>query len=162
MAQHIDGLAVIGGILAAALSKQMADEFKAWTPWLIKRLLDRAVSILPDKRLRDRFAEEWASYISEIPGEVGKILGALGLLRAAEQVRFYFLVSKAKSMLQQQGLVEMLETFVLARLELKQALNEWKHYGVGFNSKSGGGASQYTLLPLPTIHSSYAKRSARG
>jgi lipopolysaccharide/colanic/teichoic acid biosynthesis glycosyltransferase len=70
------------GILAAATSRQLADEFKAWTPWLIKRCIRRAVRQLPES-LRERFTEEWQSHINEIPGEVGKLFEALGYLRAS-------------------------------------------------------------------------------
>ncbi len=163
MAQHITYLTVIGSILAAALSKQLADEFKAWVPWLTRRLIDRAVSALPEQRLKDRCGEEWTSYIADIPGEIGKIVAVLGFLRAAEQMRFDFLVRNAKTKLQQHGLVEILEAFVMARLELKEALGEWEFfYAMGLDSRREDGGGQYALLPLPANHASYVKRSARG
>lgn len=74
-------LAVLG-ILAAAISRQLTDEFKAWTPWLIKRCIQRAVRQLPES-LRERYTDEWQSHINEIPGEVGKLFEALGFLRAS-------------------------------------------------------------------------------
>jgi hypothetical protein len=78
------GLAVLG-IIAAAASRQLADEFKAWTPWIIERLIKRAVRKLPED-WRDRFEEEWLSHIHETPGEVGKLMAALGFLFAARQM----------------------------------------------------------------------------
>jgi hypothetical protein len=74
-------LAVLG-IVAAALSRQLADEFKAWTPWIVERLIKCAVHKLHHEQ-RERFEEEWLSHISEIPGEVGKLIAALGLVRAS-------------------------------------------------------------------------------
>jgi hypothetical protein len=74
-------LAVLG-IIAAAVSRQLADEFKAWTPWIIGRLVKSAVRKLPED-CRDRFEEEWLSHIHETPGEVGKLTAAVGFLFAA-------------------------------------------------------------------------------
>jgi hypothetical protein len=74
-------LAILG-IIAAALPRQLGDEFKAWVPWIIKRLVTRAAGKLPEEQ-RHRYQEEWLSHISEIPGEVGKLIAALGLLPAA-------------------------------------------------------------------------------
>jgi lipopolysaccharide/colanic/teichoic acid biosynthesis glycosyltransferase len=70
------------GIFGAAVSRQLTDEFKAWTPWLINCLIQRAVRQLPEKqrKLRD---EEWRSHINDIPGEVGKLYCALGYLPAS-------------------------------------------------------------------------------
>ena len=78
------GLGVLG-IIAAAASRQLADEFKAWTPWIIERLVKHAVRTLPEA-WRDRFEEEWLSHIRETPGEVGKIMAAFGFLFAARQM----------------------------------------------------------------------------
>ena len=69
-------------ILAAAASRMIADEFKAWTPWVIRYLIKRAVQHLREDQ-RERFAEEWSSHVNEIPGEFGKLLVALGFLRAS-------------------------------------------------------------------------------
>jgi hypothetical protein len=46
------------GILARAVSRQLADEFKACTPRLIKYFIQRAVCQLPESQ-RERFTEEW-------------------------------------------------------------------------------------------------------
>ena len=73
------------GVIAAAVSRQLADEFKAWTPWIIGRLVKRAVRKLPED-CRDRFEEEWLSHIHETPGEVGKLTAALGFLFAARRM----------------------------------------------------------------------------
>jgi hypothetical protein len=54
------------GILVTAISRQLADEFKAWTPWLIGHIIRRAVCQLPENE-RERFAEEWQSHVDD-PG----------------------------------------------------------------------------------------------
>jgi len=77
-------LAVLG-IIAAAISRQLADELKAWTPSIVKRLVKRAVCKLPEEQ-RDRFGEEWLSHVYETPGEVGKLAAALGFLLAARRM----------------------------------------------------------------------------
>jgi hypothetical protein len=73
------------GIFATAISRQLADEFKAWTPRLIKYFIQRAVRQLPESQ-RKRFTEEWQSHVDEIPGEVGKLIVAFGFLRASSKM----------------------------------------------------------------------------
>lgn len=68
------------------LSRQLTDEFKAWTPWLVQRLVLFAALRMP-KAQQERYAEEWSSFVDEIPGEVGKILAALGLSWAGFRIR---------------------------------------------------------------------------
>lgn len=74
-------LIVFGGILAAAISQQLVDEFKAWTPWLTRTLLMIAARIAPTSA-NERYAEEWSSHLEEIPGQIGKILAAMGFIGA--------------------------------------------------------------------------------
>jgi hypothetical protein len=69
------------GIIGAAVSRQLTDEFKAWTPWLISYIIRRAVRQLPED-MRTRYEEEWRSHTDEIPGEVGKLIHALNCLSA--------------------------------------------------------------------------------
>jgi lipopolysaccharide/colanic/teichoic acid biosynthesis glycosyltransferase len=82
----LTGLALaVLGIFAAALSRQLSNEFAAWTPWLTERLVQRAIRGLPSE-YRDRFEEEWRSHINEIPGEVGKLIVVFGLPSAARRI----------------------------------------------------------------------------
>jgi hypothetical protein len=74
-------LAVLG-MIAAAVSRQLADEFKAWIPWITKHLVRRAVRKLPEDQ-RSRYEEEWSSYLVEVPGELGKLVAALGFAQAS-------------------------------------------------------------------------------
>lgn len=73
------------GIFATAVSRQLAEEFKAWTPRFIKYFILRAVRQLPESQ-RKRFTEEWQSHVDEIPGEVGKLVVAFGFLRASSEM----------------------------------------------------------------------------
>jgi len=73
------------GVLGAAISRQITDEFKAWTPWIILGIIDRAVRMLPEDK-RERFAEEWHSHVNEIPGDVGKVIVAAGFLVASSRM----------------------------------------------------------------------------
>ena len=73
------------GVLGAAISRQMTDEFKAWVPWMIRHIIDRAVRTLPEDQ-RQRFAEEWRSHVNEIPGDAGKLIVALGFLVASSKI----------------------------------------------------------------------------
>jgi lipopolysaccharide/colanic/teichoic acid biosynthesis glycosyltransferase len=75
------GLAVLG-ILGATLSKLLSDEFKAWAPSITKCIVKIAVRQLSTDK-RDRFAEEWSSHVDEIPGDISKLVVALGFLLAS-------------------------------------------------------------------------------
>jgi hypothetical protein len=72
-------------IVGAALSRQLADEFKAWTPWIAERLIRRAVRKLPQDQ-RDRCEEEWRSHVNDTPGELGKLLEAPGCVWASRRM----------------------------------------------------------------------------
>jgi hypothetical protein len=77
------GLAVfVSGILATTLARIFAEEFKAWMPWIAERFVRKAVAGLPEDQ-RERFGEEWRSHLNEIPGEIGKLVVALGFVFAA-------------------------------------------------------------------------------
>jgi hypothetical protein len=78
-------LGAILWVLGAAFSRQVTDEFKAWTPWLTDRLTRYAVRKLPENQ-RERCREEWRSDINDTPGEIGKIYWALGLLLAPSRM----------------------------------------------------------------------------
>jgi len=67
-------------IVAPAVSRQLSDELKAWMPWLVRCLTERAVRQLTVGE-RDRFAEEWPARVGEVPGEVGKLVFAAWLAR---------------------------------------------------------------------------------
>ena len=72
--------------LGAAFSNQLTHEFQAWTPWAVRFLIAKAVRLLPHVE-RQRLEEEWKSHASDIPGSIGKIIFAAGLLRAADTRR---------------------------------------------------------------------------
>ena len=67
----------MGTIVAALIVKLFGDEFKAWFPWMTERIVRCAVRSLPENQ-RKRYSEEWRSYLNEIPGEIGKLVSALG------------------------------------------------------------------------------------
>jgi hypothetical protein len=74
----LSGLFILILILAPAVSRQLSDETKAWAPWLIRCLVQRAVRKLPADD-RERFVEEWPARVDEIPGDIGKLLFAMWL-----------------------------------------------------------------------------------
>jgi hypothetical protein len=79
-------VAAVLAVITSIFSRQVADELKAWTPWLVRWFVERSVLRLPAE-LRDRYKEEWSSHVQEIPGEVGKLLVAAGFLRAASGIQ---------------------------------------------------------------------------
>lgn len=73
------------GLLGAAFSKILAEEFKAWAPTIASYLVRLAVCRLP-KDERDRYREEWSAHIQDTPGDIGKIASACGLIVAAIRI----------------------------------------------------------------------------
>jgi lipopolysaccharide/colanic/teichoic acid biosynthesis glycosyltransferase len=69
-------------IVGAATSRQIADEFKAWSPWIVGKTIRCAVRQLPEDQ-RERFSEEWHAHVNDIPGDAGKLIVALGFLSAS-------------------------------------------------------------------------------
>lgn len=77
------GLAAFAvAVFGSALSRLLADDFRAWVPRLIEFLIRRAVSNLPEDG-RERMDEEWRSHVNDIPGDLWKIAVAADLSRAA-------------------------------------------------------------------------------
>lgn len=75
----------LSAIICGAVGRQATREFTAWTPWIIERLIRRAVTKLPESQ-RERFEEEWRGHIDEIPGDIGKLVAAVGFGSAARQM----------------------------------------------------------------------------
>jgi hypothetical protein len=80
-------LATLAGLLAAAMSRLLSDELKAWAPWIIEHLICFAVRRLP-ARYRKRLSEEWRSHIAGVPGDIGKFIVACGFIRASRTIRY--------------------------------------------------------------------------
>ena len=72
-------------ILRGLASRLVTDELRAWTPWVIERIIRSAVSILPESE-QERSEEEWRSHINEVPGPLAKVYQAFGLLFAAREI----------------------------------------------------------------------------
>ena len=89
MGMILAAAAVLGAILCAVFSKVLADEFKAWRPWIAEWLVERAVAKLPEDK-RERYGEEWRSHINEVPGDIGKIVVAFGLGSASRAIALAF------------------------------------------------------------------------
>jgi hypothetical protein len=69
-------------LLVAILAKLLADECKAWAPSITAMLVRAAVRMLP-VQMRDRFSEEWHSHLSEVPGDISKVVVACNFLLAS-------------------------------------------------------------------------------
>lgn len=79
-------LAAVGvafAIFVSVAGKLGADEVKAWAPRLTERLIDLAVASLPEDQ-RGRYAEEWRSHVSDVPGDLSKIFVAACFISAAK------------------------------------------------------------------------------
>jgi lipopolysaccharide/colanic/teichoic acid biosynthesis glycosyltransferase len=78
-------LGVAGAILIPVTARVVGDDVKEWLPWITQRLVERAVSQLPDEE-RARFEEEWWAHINELPGNLAKVYAAWGCLSASKAI----------------------------------------------------------------------------
>lgn len=76
-------LTILLSLVVAVVAKLLADEAKAWLPWIVQRLIRRAVQQLSADR-QERWEEEWNSDVNKIPGDIGKFIYALGYIFAAQ------------------------------------------------------------------------------
>lgn len=70
------------GFVFACLQKIVADDFKAWRPTLVARIIAAAVRNLPLAK-RPRYSEEWNGHIDAMPGDLAKLGAAVGCLIAS-------------------------------------------------------------------------------
>lgn len=80
-------LLAASALAGAVLAKIIADDFKEWSPALVRFFLNLAVRNLPEGD-RERFSEEWASHVGDVPGNIGKLVVALGCVLAACKISF--------------------------------------------------------------------------
>jgi hypothetical protein len=78
-------LMTVLALLGATLAKLLADEFKAWSAPLVSIFLNVAVGLTP-LRLRERCAEEWSSHVDEVPGDLSKVIFAIGCVYAGWKI----------------------------------------------------------------------------
>ena len=79
------GVLLVAGVITSVISKLLADELNAWIPWIARYITSFSARRLP-KKLRERFGEEWASHLNEVPGSLGKILTAISFLVAVPRM----------------------------------------------------------------------------
>ncbi len=78
-------LLAILAVVGAALTKLIADEAKAWMPWLTERMVRHAIGQLPPDQ-RERFNEEWRGHLNDTPGELSKLFVGIGLIFASKKM----------------------------------------------------------------------------
>jgi hypothetical protein len=69
----------LGGILLSLLLGAVIAELRDCAPWLAEHLLRRAVRRLPEPD-RERYGEEWAAVLNDVPGKLMKLAKAMGFL----------------------------------------------------------------------------------
>jgi lipopolysaccharide/colanic/teichoic acid biosynthesis glycosyltransferase len=82
----ISVLGLVGAILIAIIGRLVSEDIKEWLPWITRRLIERAVSRLPEAE-RKRREEEWWSHVNEWPGGLAKVYVAWGYLSASKAIR---------------------------------------------------------------------------
>jgi hypothetical protein len=101
---------IVVSILGAALSQQLSDEFKAWTPWLVEHLIQCAIRLLPEEH-HERLNEEWRSHVNDTPGQIGKIIVAAGFLVASRRIAPSRLPSRQLSQSKPRNAQRLVSTF---------------------------------------------------
>ena len=77
----------VGFVTGAVMVRLLAEDATVWLPRLNYWLVSIAVRRLPDEK-RERYAEEWAAHIEEMPGNVVPFFVALQLQWASFQTAF--------------------------------------------------------------------------
>jgi dolichol-phosphate hexosyltransferase len=72
--------AVLSLVLLAILLPLALNEAGALAPWLAERLLSWTAARLGTPDARERYGEEWLANLDHVPGQLTKLLWALGLL----------------------------------------------------------------------------------
>ena|ERR1017187_10151969 len=75
--------------LTAACAGVLVEEVKSLLPWLSTRALRVAVRLLPSDA-KERYAEEWASHLLEVPSPISKLIFALYLMPTGLKTRYDF------------------------------------------------------------------------
>jgi hypothetical protein len=78
--------AIVAAVVLAAFSRLCAEEITACISYIILRSVSLAAHFLPTD-LHERYAEEWQSYVNELPGMVTKCFAVIGLFLAADKIR---------------------------------------------------------------------------
>ena len=71
-------LGLVAPILIPATARLVADDAKEWLSWITSRLIERAVSRLPESE-RERYEQEWWGHVNEWPGQLGQDLRGIWL-----------------------------------------------------------------------------------
>ena len=79
-------IGLVCAVAVAAVSRLLADEAKAWLPTLTEWFVKVAIRRLPISQ-HERYTEEWRSHICELPGDVSKLMTAVGYVVAAGKIR---------------------------------------------------------------------------
>lgn len=120
----------IGGILGAIALGLLKDEATAWLPSLNSRILAMAVRMVPAEQ-RERYAEEWASHVSEYPGKLSQLVQSVRFLRAGSEMQ----------QISSKHIARMMNIFILLAavgmisgmlVERYRELNFWAHHFLGF------------------------------
>ncbi|MFE2140395.1 hypothetical protein ACFXA3_01295 [Streptomyces sp. NPDC059456] len=74
-------------LLSAVLLPLLLNEFSEWGPWLAKRLTGWTARRLGNQEAIERYAEEWAAELGEVPGKLGPLITAMGYLFHLPMIR---------------------------------------------------------------------------
>ncbi|SRR5579883_285001 len=75
----------LAAFILACFQKIVADDFKAWRPRLVEQIIAAAVRHLPANK-QSRYSEEWTGHVDEMPGDIAKLVAALGCLLASWRI----------------------------------------------------------------------------
>lgn len=71
---------ILGLILTAIVLPLLISEFSELAPWTARKLLAWGARRLPDKKISERYEEEWLAGITEVPGRLTKLVKAISIV----------------------------------------------------------------------------------
>jgi len=78
-------IATIGALAVGVFGRLLGEDLRSWVQWAPSRLLERALRKLPENE-RERFREEFHADLASWPGDISKLLRAIGFLHACRSM----------------------------------------------------------------------------
>jgi hypothetical protein len=142
-------------ILAAVVVGVFVEEAKVMLPWLCQKSLGIAAKLLPSEH-RERYTEEWASHLLDVPGPISKLLFTLWLPPAALQIRYFIwresrrIVRNTQPYLGLYRLALLMLVILAVRCHLRKAM-EWLGFSRPRTKILGIDSEVFTAVILAAI-----------
>lgn len=79
------GMMIFIAVMTSIAATLICTEFSQWQPRFVRSLLNAAVRRLRPAS-RERYREEWAAHLQEVPGDISQLMVAFGFYLAAGRI----------------------------------------------------------------------------